>query len=172
MKTMNADLQTRRGLPPGLKILLAVAALGTGYELVQALSLRAEIATLRESAQQLRPAGQRVGAAQPGAGDPLQQQALAQIRSELLMPWEPVLDAVAENAGTAIALRSVRPDPLAQQAEVSGVARTRDDFLDYVERLRRDRRLRDAEPQGDEPGNTPRDAGVLFRLRVSWSATP
>lgn len=170
---INLQQQNRSRFATALVLLTALLVV---YQVGKAISLRNEIATLQQQAQGISNGGDTRTTDNTAAFNDADQTAVLQrIRADLLMPWETVLDAIADNAGAAVALRAVRPDPATRQAEVSGVAHTRHDFLDYVERLQKDRRLQHAEPLADEPNRMPtimNNEGVLFRLRVTWEVAP
>lgn len=142
-----------------LLALAIIAALQVRY----ALDLREQ---LEELARVPEPhAGEDIVA---GTATSEQHAALTRVREELRTPWEPMLNAVLDNAGPDVSLLSIRPDALAGRVDVSGTAVSRRAYLDYAARLRRDPRAGDAQPLGDEPGNEPGASGVAFRLQVSW----
>ncbi|MFZ5757956.1 MAG: hypothetical protein ACOY3X_13705 [Pseudomonadota bacterium] len=170
MQSLHADLRSRRGPARFIAIALGVALFAACTLVIHAVSLRAEIGTLTAHLAATRAPA--TGIAHEDINAPARRAALRAISDELMVPWEPLLDAITENAGAGIALRSIRPDAGSGRVEISGAARSRQDFLAYLERLRKDKRLRGAEPLGDEPDTAPGSSGILFRATALWGAAP
>lgn len=164
---MHLDLR-HDTVPRRLRNLLLVAlTLAAGWQVQRALSLREEWHALAAASAMHSPENT---VTVPVTDE--QQAALARIRNELRTPWEPMLDAVLDNAGTEVRLVSIRPDVPGARVEIAGTAASRRAYLDYAERLRRDARTGETLPLGDELDGGPGSPGVTFRLQVAWRTGP
>lgn len=107
--------------------------------------------------------------------DPTAATHIRALAGELQRPWEAMLDSLQRAARADMVLTRLQPEAQGERLLVSGQADSSAAFLDYLTRLRKDRRWAQVLPVSEEaaaatmaPGSKP----LAFQLAAEWKAAP
>ena len=89
---------------------------------------------------------------------------------QLNLPWRALQDAVAAATPPAIALLALEPDARKRSCASRAEARSSDDMIDYVERLKREELFSDVALTRHEINEQDPNRPIRFQLDAAWSA--
>lgn len=148
-------------------LLLCVAAAVAGASLAA-----------RQRAHERQLAAVQARAAVPAAAPvapraPIAQAQAAAVNAAVLqlnLPWRALQEAVASATPPAVALLALEPDPRKRMLRISAEARTSDEMIDYVARLKREELFSDVALTHHEINDQDPNRPIRFELDASWSA--
>lgn len=89
---------------------------------------------------------------------------------QLNLPWRALQDAVAASTPAAVALLALEPDAKKRTLRISAEARTSDEMIDYVARLKREELFSDVVLTHHEINDQDPNRPIRFELDATWSA--
>ena len=89
---------------------------------------------------------------------------------QLNLPWRALQDAVASATPAGVALLALEPDARKRTLHISAEARTSDEMIDYVARLKRDELFSDVALTRHEINDQDPNRPIRFELDAAWSA--
>lgn len=107
------------------------------------------------------------------AAAPITEQQAAAVNAavmQLNLPWRALQDAVASATPAGVALLALEPDPRKRMLRISAEARTSDEMIDYVSRLKREELFSDVSLTHHEINDQDPNRPIRFELDAFWSA--
>ena len=89
---------------------------------------------------------------------------------QLNLPWRALQDAVASATPAGVALLALEPDARKRTLRISAEARTSDEMIDYVARLKREELFSDVALTHHEINDQDPNRPIRFELDAAWSA--
>ncbi len=89
---------------------------------------------------------------------------------QLNLPWRALQDAVAAATPAGVALLALEPDAKKRTLRISAEARTSDEMIDYVARLKREELFSDVALTHHEINDQDPNRPIRFELDAAWSA--
>ena len=89
---------------------------------------------------------------------------------QLNLPWRALQDAVAAATPPGVALLALEPDAKKRTVRISAEARTSDEMIDYVARLKREELFSDVALTHHEINDQDPNRPIRFELDAAWSA--
>lgn len=89
---------------------------------------------------------------------------------QLNLPWRALQDAVASATPAGVALLALEPDARKRTVRISAEARTSDEMIDYVARLKREELFSDVALTHHEINDQDPNRPIRFELDAAWSA--
>lgn len=89
---------------------------------------------------------------------------------QLNLPWRALQEAVASATPAGVALLALEPDARKRMLRISAEARTSDEMIDYVARLKREELFSDVALTRHEINDQDPNRPIRFELDASWSA--
>jgi Tfp pilus assembly protein PilN len=151
----------------GFALLLCVAAAVAGADLMsRQLGHEQQLAALQ--ARSNVPLAAPVVSAAP-ISEP-QAAAVNGAVMQLNLPWRALQEAVASATPAGVALLALEPDARKRMLRISAEARTSDEMIDYVARLKREELFSDVALTHHEINDQDPNRPIRFELDASWSA--
>lgn len=148
-------------------LLLCVAAAVAGADLMaRQRDHERQLAALK--ARSIVPAAAPVASAAP-ISEP-QAAAVNGAVMQLNLPWRALQDAVASATPAGVALLALEPDARKRMLRISAEARTSDEMIGYVARLKREELFSDVALTHHEINHQDPNRPIRFELDASWSA--
>ena len=150
-----------------LAVLLCLAAGATGWQIRQRQRvLDAELAAARVRGA---PPTVVVAAPPPQVGA-VQAAAVNAAVLQLNLPWRALHDAIAAATPKDIALLALEPDPRRRSMKITAEARTSDEMIAYVERLKQQELFGAVALLRHEINELDPNRPIRFQLDAQWSA--
>lgn len=111
-------------------------------------------------------------AAPPAAATPISETQAAAVNAavmQLNLPWRALQDAVAAATPPGVALLALEPDARKRSLRISAEARTSDEMIDYVARLKREELFSDVALTHHEINDQDPNRPIRFELDAAWS---
>lgn len=147
-------------------LIVLLAAAGAGADLVKRQRAHErQLAVLQ--ARAAVPA-----AAPPAAATPISETQAAAVNAavmQLNLPWRALQDAVAAATPPGVALLALEPDARKRSLRISAEARTSDEMIDYVARLKREELFSDVALTHHEINDQDPNRPIRFELDAAWS---
>ncbi|MDB5933928.1 MAG: hypothetical protein JWQ01_1272 [Massilia sp.] len=152
-----------------LAVLLCVAAGILGWQtLARQRALDKQLALVR--AQSAAPVVVVAAAAPaPVVGAP-QAAAVNAAVLQLNLPWRALRDAIAAATPATVALLALEPDPRRRSMKITAEARTSDDMIAYIEKLKQQELFGAVELLRHEINEVDPNKPIRFQLDARWSA--
>ena len=150
------------------------------FALVLCLGAAVALASLmeRQRDHELRLAALQARAAVPvaapvAAAAPISETQASAVNAavmQLNLPWRALQDAVAAATPAGVALLALEPDAKKRIVRISAEARTSDEMIDYVARLKREELFSDVALTHHEINDQDPNRPIRFELDAAWSA--
>lgn len=151
--------------------LLGMALLLAADVAVRQHEAERQIAVWQSPAQRTAVAGTRSqdAAGQDSANEGSMREAVS-VLGQLTLPWSPLFTAIEQAHMETVALLAVQPDAQRRSVTIIGEAKSYDDVLAYVTRLRDPAGLKSVHLVGNEVREDQPQRPIAFTVSADWKA--